>query len=93
MNYFNYIIIMTVGALASLLANKGVAVFNDGFRPVVPQYFEGKISRKELAATSFAISFGLVVGFGIPTSIAASIILIHSILLATDIIGTFLRII
>lgn len=87
----NYIIIMAIGALASLLANKGIAVFNDGFRPVVPQYFEGKLNRKELAATSFAISFGLVVGFGIPTSIAASIILIHSILLATDIIGTFFK--
>ncbi|CAM4302887.1 YhfT family protein [Erysipelothrix aquatica] len=86
-----YIIIMAIGALASILANKGIAVFNDGFRPVVPQYFEGKISRKELAATSFAISFGLVVGFGIPTSIAASIILIHSILLATDIIGTIFK--
>jgi len=79
---------MLIGALASILANQGIAVFNDGFRPLVPQYFEGKMSRKELAATSFAISFGLVVGFGIPTSIAASIILIHSILLATDIIGT-----
>ena len=87
----DYIIIMAIGALASLLANKGIAVFNDGFRPVVPQYFEGKLNRKELAATSFAISFGLVVGFGIPTSIAASIILIHSILLATDIIGTFFK--
>lgn len=84
----DYIIMIAIGALASVLANKGIAVFNDGFRPVIPQYFEGKISRKELAATSFAISFGLVVGFGIPTSIAASIILIHSILLATDIIGT-----
>lgn len=84
----DYIIMIAIGAFASVLANKGIAVFNDGFRPVIPQYFEGKISRKELAATSFAISFGLVVGFGIPTSIAASIILIHSILLATDIIGT-----
>lgn len=84
----NYIIMMLIGALASVLANQGIAVFNDGFRPIVPQYFEGKMDRKELAATSFAISFGLVVGFGIPTSIAASIILIHSILLATDIIGT-----
>ena len=82
---------MAIGALASVMANKGIAVFNDGFRPVVPQYFEGKISRKELAATSFAISFGLVIGFGIPTSIAASIILIHSILLATDIIGTIFK--
>lgn len=85
----NYIVIMAIGALASVLTNKGIAVFNDGFRPIVPQYFEGKISRQELAATSFAISFGLVVGFGIPTSIAASIILIHSLLLTTDIIGTF----
>lgn len=86
-----YVIIMAIGALASVLANQGIAVFNDGFRPIVPQYFEGKISRKELAATSFAISFGLVVGFGIPTSIAASIILIHSILLTTDIIGTIFK--
>lgn len=87
----NYIVIMAIGALASILANRGIAVFNDGFRPIVPQYFEGKISRKELAATSFAISFGLVIGFGIPTSVAASIILIHSILLTTDIIGTFFK--
>lgn len=84
----NYIVIMLIGALASVLANKGIAVFNDGFRPLVPQFLEGKMSRKELAATSFAISFGLVIGFGIPQSIGATIILIHSILLATDIIGT-----
>lgn len=87
----DYIVIMLIGALAALLANKGIAVFNDGFRPIVPQYFAGQISRKELAATSFAISFGLVIGFGIPTSIAASIILIHSILLATDIIGSVFK--
>ncbi|MFV0254627.1 MAG: YhfT family protein [Erysipelotrichaceae bacterium] len=85
-----YIVIMAIGALASVLANRGIAVFNDGFRPIMPQYYEGKLSRAELAATSFAISFGLVIGFGIPTSIAASIILIHCILLTTDIIGTWM---
>lgn len=85
----NYIIIILIGALASVLANRGIAVFNDGFRPIVPQYFEGKINRKELAALSFAISFGLVIGFGIPTSIAATIILIHCLLLTTDIIGAW----
>ena len=89
MEFLNYIVIAAIGALASVLANKGIAVFNDGFRPIVPQYLEGKISRKELGAMSFAISFGLVIGFGIPTSIAATIILIHSILLTTDIIGTW----
>lgn len=84
-----YIVIVLIGALASILANRGIAVFNDGFRPILPQYFEGKISRKELAALSFAISFGLVIGFGIPTSIAATILLIHCVLLSTDIIGTW----
>ena len=84
-----YIVIALIGGLASILANRGIAVFNDGFRAIVPQYYDGTISRKELATMSFAISFGLVIGFGIPTSIAASIILIHSVLLATDIIGSW----
>lgn len=84
-----YIVIALIGALASVLSNQGIAVFNDGFRPIVGQYFNKEISKKELAAMSFAISFGLVIGFGIPTSIAASIILIHCLLLTTDMIGSF----
>ncbi|MDR1834543.1 MAG: YhfT family protein [Fusobacteriaceae bacterium] len=87
MEALKFLIIGALGALAAMLANRGVAVFNDGFRPIVPEYYEGRMDRKALAATSFAISFGLVIGFGLPTSIAASIILIHCILLATDIIG------
>ncbi len=66
-----YVIIALLGALASILANKGVAVFNDGLRPIVPEYLEGRIDKKALAATSFALSFGLVIGFGIPVSVAA----------------------
>ena len=71
------------------MANKGIAVFNDGLRPIVPEHLEGRMTRGELAATSFAMSFGLVVGFGIPFSLTSSIILIHSIFLGTDIIGSF----
>ncbi|MBU3193106.1 YhfT family protein [Clostridium algidicarnis] len=84
-----FVIIALLGALAAILSNMGVAVFNDGLRPVVPEYLEGRMDKKALAATSFALSFGLVIGFGIPVSIAASIILIHSILLGTDIIGSW----
>lgn len=81
--------IAALGALSAILSNKGIAVFNDGLRPIVPQFLEGKIGKKELAATSFALSFGLVIGFGIPVSIGASILLVHSILLMTDIIGSW----
>lgn len=83
------IVVMAILAgLASILANQGIAVFNDGLRPLVPEYLEKRMDRKSLLATSFALSFGLVIGFGIPFSIGKSIILIHSILLGTDIIGT-----
>lgn len=85
----DYIIIACVGGLGSILANRGIAVFNDGLRPIMPEYLEGKITRRELAATSFALSFGLVIGFGIPISIGTTIIVAHSILLAADIIGTW----
>lgn len=87
MAFLKYIVIIAIGALASMLANRGIAVFNDGFRAIVPQYYDKQISRKELAAISFSISFGLVIGFGLPTSIGAAIILIHCLLLTTDIIG------
>ena len=83
------VIMGLLGALAAILANKGVAVFNDGLRPIIPEYLEGRMDKKALAATSFALSFGLVIGFGIPVSLAATIILVHSILLGTDIIGTW----
>lgn len=87
--FLEYIVVACIGGLGSILANKGIAVFNDGLRPIMPEYFEGKITRKELAATSFALSFGLVIGFGIPISIGTTIIVAHSILLACDIIGTW----
>lgn len=83
------IAIALLGGLASILANKGIAVFNDGLRPILPEFLDKRIGKSELAATSFALSFGLVIGFGIPVSIGASIILVHSILLMTDIIGSW----
>lgn len=83
------LMIALIGAMAAILSNRGIAVFNDGLRPIMPEYLEGRMNRKELAATAFAMGFGLVVGFGIPFSLTTSIILIHSIFLGTDIIGVF----
>lgn len=85
----NYFLIALIGGLAAILANLGVAVFNDGLRPIIPEHLEGRMNKKALAATSFALSFGLVIGFGIPFSIGSTIILIHCVLLGTDIIGTW----
>ena len=85
----NYLLAAAIGAMSALLANKNVAVYNDGFRPVYTEYFSGRMDRKSLAATSFAVSFGLIVGFGFTNSIAMGIIIIHTFLLMGDIIGTW----
>lgn len=79
--------VVLIGAVAAILANQNIAVFNDGLRPIVSEHIDGSLKRRELGLTAFAMSFGLVIGFGIPFTLSASIILIHSILLGTDIIG------
>lgn len=82
-----YIVIFLAGALGALLANRGISVFNDAVRPIVPEYREGRMTRLEFASTTFGLSFGLVIGFGLPYSLMSSIILVHSLWLGTDIIG------
>lgn len=90
-NALTILVMAALGGIASYLANQNIAVFHDGLRPVYPQYFNGLMDRRTLFATSFALSFGLVIGFGLPTSIAGKIILIHTILLACDIFGTMFK--
>lgn len=86
--FMKFLVIFFAGALGSFLANRGIAVFNDAVRPVVPEFREGRMSRLEFATTTFGLSFGLVIGFGIPYSLLYSIVLVHSLWLGTDIIGT-----
>lgn len=86
---FNYIIAALIGAMSAVLANRNIAVYNDGFRPVYTEYLNGNMDRKTLAKTSFAVSIGLVIGFAFTNSIAMGIVIIHTYLLMGDIIGTW----
>ncbi|NMC47684.1 MAG: hypothetical protein GYA52_12735 [Chloroflexi bacterium] len=83
------VVVAIAGALGSALANRGIAVYHDGLRPIMPELIEGRMKRVELATIAFGLSFGLVIGFGIPFSLTSSIILVHSLWLGTDIIGTW----
>lgn len=72
---------------AAVLANQNIAVYHDGIRPIMGEFIEGRMKKAELVGISFAMSFGLIVGFGIPFSLTGPVILIHCILLGTDVIG------
>jgi hypothetical protein len=89
MSVIKIVVVAIAGALGSALANRGIAVYHDGLRPIMPELIEGRMKRVELATIAFGLSFGLVIGFGIPFSLTSSIILVHSLWLGTDIIGTW----
>ncbi len=86
-NILTILVMAALGGICAYLANQNIAVFNDGTRPMYGPYINGEINRQTLFATSFALSFGLVIGFGLPTSIAGKIIIVHTIMLACDILG------
>lgn len=51
------LVIAAVGALGSILVNRGVAVFNDGLRPIMPEYLEGRMTRGEPCCNKLCIKF------------------------------------
>ncbi|MFE7378622.1 YhfT family protein [Bacillus cereus] len=81
------LLMILIGALAALLANRRIAVFNDGIRPLVAENVEGRLDQKTLILSSFSMSIVLLIGFGLPFSLTVNILLIHTLLLGTDIIG------
>ena len=85
------IIFAIMGAYATFLANRTIAVYHDGLRPIMPEFLNGNMNRKELAGISFAISIGFITGFAMPITLATGIIVIHIILLTADIIGVSIK--
>lgn len=85
-NIFGGIMFVLLGGITAFLANRHIAVFNDGVRPIVGQKKQGNLKYKALASMSFAMSIGYVIGF-IPFSLAQNIIIMHTILLGSEMIG------
>ena len=80
------LLVTFLAAITAYLANRNIAVYNDAVRPLVGQKKKGLLTFKTLVAMSFSMSIGYVVGF-IPFSIASKIIIVHAVLLGSEIIG------
>lgn len=85
----NMLVMAALCAVTTIMANTKIAVFNDALRPIVLEYKENRINKTALGTTAFAFGIGYIVGF-IPQSIASGVIIIHVVLLGTDIIGSYL---
>lgn len=74
-------------AVTALLSNLGVAVFNDGVRPFVPEFLEGRMPRPEYALAVFGMCIGFIASVGIGNALATNLLNPWLLFLATDIIG------
>jgi hypothetical protein len=86
---FNILLVGITCALTALLSNMGVAVFNDGVRPFVPEYLEGRMPRSEYAVAVFGMCIGFIASVGIANALATNLLNPWLLFLATDIIGAF----
>jgi hypothetical protein len=82
-------VVAIAGALGAGLVNRGVALFHDGTRTIMPELIGRRLRRREFVFLTFSSSIGLIVGFGIPFSLVSPIILSHGLWLGTDIIGAW----
>ena len=84
--------VLLVGALCAMTAfcsHLGIAVFNDGVRPFVPEMLEGRMPRPEYAVAVFGLCVGFIASVGIGNALATNLLNPWLLFLATDIIGAF----
>jgi hypothetical protein len=82
------IVAMVAGGLGAALTNRGIVLFNDALRSVMPEMIEKRMPRGKFARLACSSTIGLLVAFGLPFSLVAPILLSHALWLGTDVIGS-----
>lgn len=85
---FRAVVLILVCAWASLLSFKGISNFNDGARPVFPEFLEGRMTRVEFAIVVTGMGFGWVLA-GFSQWLGTGLIAAHLTLIATDCLGAW----
>ncbi|MGK5545876.1 YhfT family protein [Streptomyces sp. URMC 127] len=79
--------VIAVCALTACVAQRAVAVFNDGVRPFLLDFVRGRSARGAVATVSFGLSAGFVFGLGAPLALATGVLNPWLLFLPTDVLG------
>ncbi|TCL60119.1 uncharacterized protein YhfT [Kineothrix alysoides] len=91
MNFFEISMVMILCGVTALISHMGMAVFQDGLRPIVPECTEGRMKRKELKSIAFGLSVGFIGSVGLVHTLATGLLNPWLLFLATDILGIMAR--
>lgn len=81
------VITILATAFAALLSQMALAVFNDGVRPFLLDFYRGEISRAQMTAIAFGLSAGFIFGLGVPIAFSSGVLNPWVLFLPSDILG------
>ncbi|MQS35047.1 YhfT family protein [Streptomyces katsurahamanus] len=79
--------VIALCALTALVSHLALAVFNDGVRPFLLDFVQGRTTRNATAAVSFGLSAGFVFGLGAPMALSTGVLNPWLLFLPTDVLG------
>ncbi|GAB3473517.1 YhfT family protein [Nocardiopsis coralliicola] len=80
-------LVIVVCAFAALIANAALAVFNDGARPFLLDYIQGRSTRLATATIVFGVSAGFIFGLGAPMALSTGVLNPWLVFLPVEILG------
>lgn len=81
------VVVMVVCAIGAVLAQQALAVFNDGVRPFLLDFIQGRTARAAMAAIAFGLSAGFIFGLGAPMALATTVLNPWLLFLPVEILG------
>jgi len=90
MDFMNLGLVALLCAMTALIANMSAAVFHDGIRPILPQLFEGNMTRRDAGSVAFGLSIGFVASVGISFTLSTGLLNPWLLFLPTDILGVMI---
>ncbi|MFI0241229.1 YhfT family protein [Streptomyces sp. NPDC016845] len=79
--------VVALCALTAFISHMALAVFNDGVRPFMLDFIQGRSTRSATTAVSFGLSAGFIFGLGAPMALSTGVLNPWLVFLPTDILG------
>ncbi|MFD9604155.1 YhfT family protein [Streptomyces sp. NPDC056708] len=79
--------VIALCALTAYISHMALAVFNDGVRPFLLDFIQGRTTRSATTAVSFGLSAGFIFGLGAPMALSTGVLNPWLVFLPTDILG------
>lgn len=79
--------VIVLCALTAFISHMALAVFNDGVRPFMLDFIQGRTTRTASTAVSFGLSAGFIFGLGAPMALSSGVLNPWLLFLPTDILG------